>query len=177
MLIVSGWPGGFPVCFGPPINSGVMPPRETKPLKDAVAEATRAAKSSEPSRRKSAGRSADVFGGEMRRRDLLPLLVLHLIRTEKTYGNYLIEAIESLTQGVITVNPNTMYPLLRDLEGRGLIKGDWEHPDKRTRRFYSITPDGEAEYGRLVEEIEPFLDSLTRSISLIKAEVYGDKES
>lgn len=154
-----------------------MPPRESKPLKDAVAEATRAAKSSEPSRRKSAGRSADVFGGEMRRRDLLPLLVLHLIRTEKTYGNYLIEAIESLTQGVITVNPNTMYPLLRGLESKGLIEGDWEHPDKRTRRFYSITPDGEAEYRRLVEEIEPFLDSLTRSISLIKAEVYGEKES
>ena len=105
------------------------------------------------------------------------MLVLHLIRTEKTYGNYLIEAIESLTQGVITVNPNTMYPLLRDLEGRGLIKGDWEHPDKRTRRFYSITDEGEAEYERLVTDIEPFLDSLTRSISLIKAEVYGDAGS
>lgn len=104
------------------------------------------------------------------------MLVLHLIRTEKTYGNYLIEAIESLTQGVVSVNPNTMYPLLRGLESKGMIKGDWEHPDKRTRRFYSITSDGEAEYARLVEEIRPFLDSLTRSISLIKAEVYGTDE-
>jgi PadR family transcriptional regulator PadR len=153
-----------------------MSPRESKPLKDAVDEATRAAKTPRPARRKGGGRSADAFGSEMRRRDLLPMLVLHLIRTEKTYGNYLIEAIESLTQGVITVNPNTMYPLLRDLEGRGLIEGDWEHPDKRTRRFYSITAEGEAEYGRLVEEIEPFLDSLTRSISLIKAEVYGHQQ-
>lgn len=154
-----------------------MPTRDSKPLKDAVAEATRAAKTSEQGRRKSSGRSADAFGSEMRRRDLLPMLVLHLIRNEKTYGNYLIEAIESLTQGVISVNPNTMYPLLRGLEGKGMIEGDWEHPDKRTRRFYSITPAGEDEYARLVEEIEPFLDSLTRSISLIKAEVYGQRES
>lgn len=146
---------------------------DRKPLEDAVAEAARAAKTTSPARRKTAGRSADVFGSEMRRRDLLPMLVLHLIRTEKTYGNYLIEAIESLTQGVISVNPNTMYPLLRDLESKGLIKGDWEHPDKRTRRFYSITAEGETEYSRLVEEIKPFLDSLTTSISLIKAEVYG----
>lgn len=152
-----------------------MPVDGSKPLQDAVAEATRAAKgAASTGRKRSSGRSADVFGGEMRRRDLLPLLVLHLIRDEATYGNHLIEAIESLTQGVISVNPNTMYPLLRDLESKGMIAGDWEHPDKRTRRFYSITPAGEGEYSRLVDEIEPFLDSLTRSISLIKAEVYGE---
>jgi len=154
-----------------------MPDHDTKPLKDAVAEATRAAKTSQPGRKKSTGRAADVFGGEMRRRDLLPLLVLHLIRGEASYGNYLIEAIEKLTQGVVSVNPNTMYPLLRDLESKGMTKGEWEHPDKRTRRFYSITPAGEDEYSRLVEEIEPFLDSITRSISLIKAEVYGKEAS
>jgi DNA-binding PadR family transcriptional regulator len=67
-----------------------------------------------------------------------------------------------------------MYPLLRDLEGRGMIEGDWEHPDKRTRRFYSITAAGEAEYVRLLEEIEPFLDSVIDSVTLIKREVYGD---
>jgi DNA-binding PadR family transcriptional regulator len=147
-----------------------------KPLEDAVAEATEAAnrtKETRPGRRKG-GRASDVFGGEMRRRDLFPLLVLHLIRRERAYGNSLIDSIERMTQGVVTVNPNTMYPLLRDLEGRGMIEGDWEHPDKRTRRFYSITPAGEEEYRRLVEEIEPFLDSVIDSVTLIKREVYGD---
>lgn len=109
----------------------------------------------------------------MRRRDLFPLLVLHLIREKPCYGNYLIDAIERMTQGVVSVNPNTMYPLLRDLESRKMIEGEWEHPDKRTRRFYAITPAGEEEYERLVEEIEPFLDSVIESVSLIKREVYG----
>ena len=153
-----------------------MPDKGTKPLQEAVAEATEATnrvEQAKPGRRKG-GRASDVFGGEMRRRDLFPLLVLHLIRRERSYGNFLIDSIERMTQGVVTVNPNTMYPLLRDLEGRGMIVGDWEHPDKRTRRFYSITPAGEEEYSRLVEEIEPFLDSVVNSVTLIKREVYGD---
>ncbi len=76
---------------------------------------------------------------------------------------------------MISVNPNTMYPLLREMEGKGLIEGSWEHPDKRTRRFYAITKDGEAEYRRLTEEVEPFLDSVIRSVTLIKREIYGGR--
>ena len=115
----------------------------------------------------------DVFGGEIRRRDVFPLLVLHLISREPAYGNRLIEEIEAITDGVISVNPNTIYPLLRDLEGRGLIGGQWEHPDRRTRRFYSITAAGRKEYRRLVAELEPFLDSVIKSVTLIKREIYG----
>ncbi len=155
-----------------------MPEEVREPLKKAVAEATgRAAGVKEPTGKAgSAGRPSDVFGGEIRRRDLFPLLVLHLIRSEPSYGNQLIESIEAMTQGLVSVNPNTMYPLLRSMEERGLIVGSWEHPDRRTRRFYSITESGEEEYSRLLEEIKPFLDSAIRSIGLIRSEVYGDRD-
>jgi DNA-binding PadR family transcriptional regulator len=147
----------------------------SRPLREAVEEAAaRAAETATPAaatRRR--GRPSDVFGGEIRRRDIFPLLVLHLIRREPSYGNHLIEAIEEITQGVVSVNPNTMYPLLRELEANGMIAGKWEHPDRRTRRFYEITKTGEKEYRRLVEEVEPFLDSVVRSVTLIKREVYG----
>ena len=115
----------------------------------------------------------DVFGGEIRRRDIFPLLVLHLIDREPQYGNRLIEEIEQITERVISVNPNTIYPLLRELEAQGMIKGDWEHPDRRTRRYYSITAAGRREQRRLREEVEPFLDSVIRSVTLIKREIYG----
>ena len=75
---------------------------------------------------------------------------------------------------MITVNPNTMYPLLRELEKRGMIEGRWEHPDRRTRRFYSITDAGRAEYERLRGELAPFLDSMIRTVTLIKREIYGE---
>ena len=66
-----------------------------------------------------------------------------------------------------------MYPLLRRLESRGLIRGDWEHPERRTRRYYSLTDEGREEYERLVEEVRPFLDSVKISIDEIVREVYG----
>jgi PadR family transcriptional regulator PadR len=119
------------------------------------------------------GRPSDAFGGDIRRRDVFPLLVLHLLGREPAYGNRLIESIEDITQGTISVNPNTMYPLLREMEARGFVEGRWELPDRRTRRFYSITPAGRREYKRLKLEVEPFLDSVISSVWLIKGEIYG----
>ena len=148
-----------------------------KPVSAAVADATEAGRSASRERKgrgRRGGRPSDVFGGEIRRRDVFPLLVLHLISREPAYGNRLIEAIEEITQGVISVNPNTMYPLLREMEANGLIEGQWELPDRRTRRYYSITAAGRREYRRLRGEVEPFLDSVIRSVTLIKREVYGD---
>jgi PadR family transcriptional regulator PadR len=142
---------------------------------DAVARAARAARqrgAAKPRRRR--GESVEALAGEARRRDVVPMLVLHLLSAEPGYGNRLIEGIESMTGGGMSVNPNTIYPLLRELEARGMIDGRWEHPDRRTRRYYSITADGSREYRRLVAELEPLLDSEIRSLTLIKKEVYGD---
>ena len=115
----------------------------------------------------------DPFTGELRRREVLPLLVLHFISETPSYGNQLMERIAQMTAGVLSVNPNTMYPLLRQLESRGLIEGKWEHPERRTRRYYSMTKEGRREYKRLVEEVRPFLESVRASIGEIVREVYG----
>ena len=99
-----------------------MVARTSKPVADAVAKA-RTARGSETGPARPSGRSMDVFGGEIRRRDLYPVLVLHLTEREPQYGNRLIEEIERITEGVISVNPNTIYPLLRQLEADGMIGG------------------------------------------------------
>jgi PadR family transcriptional regulator PadR len=118
-----------------------------EPISEAVAQAARAGAEGVQEREgRRRGRPSDAFGGDIRRRDVFPLLVLHLVGREATYGNRLIEEIE---------------------EGR------WELPDRRTRRYYSITPAGHREYKRLRTEVEPFLDSVIRSLALIKSEVYG----
>jgi PadR family transcriptional regulator, regulatory protein PadR len=151
-----------------------MAERRTRPVAEAATEAARVGEKRRRAKRgRAAGRASDVFGGELRRRDVFPLLVLHLIEREPAYGNRLIEQIERITGGVISVNPNTMYPLLRELESAGRIEGRWEHPDKRTRRFYEITDEGRAELERLRAELEPFLEQTARTIGLIQREIYG----
>jgi PadR family transcriptional regulator, regulatory protein PadR len=142
--------------------------RSRAAVREAVAQAGGIEEAVAPGRR-----SQDPFTGELRRRAILPLLVLHLIAQGPSYGNQLMERIGAMTAGVLSVNPNTMYPLLRRLEERGLIEGQWEHPERRSRRYYSLTDEGRSEYARLVEEVRPFLDSVKESIDEIVAEVYG----
>jgi PadR family transcriptional regulator PadR len=113
--------------------------------------------------------ATDPLVGDLRRAGLLPLLVLHYVAREPSYGNQLMERIEELTG--FAVNPNTMYPLLRSLEQRGMVAGEWEHPERRSRRFYRITRDGEAERARLAVELQPRLARIARSIRSIRKEL------
>ena len=145
--------------------------RSRAAVSDAVAQAgTVVPAQPEPAAR---ARAQDPFSGELRRRRVLPLLVLHLIQAGPSYGNQMMDRIAGMTEGVLSVNPNTMYPLLRRLEQQGLIEGQWEHPERRTRRFYSLTDEGRAEYEKLVTEVRPFLESVQHSIEEIVSEVYG----
>ena len=70
-----------------------MAEKLSAPVSAAVARARRKDEGEPTSRSARGGRSMDVFGGEIRRRDVFPLLVLHLIRREPAYGNRLIEEI------------------------------------------------------------------------------------
>src|ERR1700727_3805211 len=89
--------------------------------------------------------TADPLLRDVRRARLLPRMVLHCVAREPCYGNQLIERIAWLTAGTVAVNPNTMYPLLRSLEARGLIAGEWESPGEDGRRFYRTRTAGNDE--------------------------------
>src|SRR5436305_2286978 len=148
--------------------------REAVAQASKVAEAREAARSIAPPRGpRGRGGERDPFTGELRKREVLPLLVLHFIADGPSYGNQLMERISAVTAGVLSVNPNTMYPLLRQLEERELIEGSWEHPERRSRRYYAITEAGRAEYERLVRDVRPFLESVASSIEMIVDEVYS----
>jgi len=143
-----------------------MAPRATE---EAVARAAPLAAAREAAGRGSG--SADPLVGELRRAGLLPLLVLHLLRDEPSYGNALMERVGAATNGLVAVNPNTMYPLLRRLEADGFVAGQWEHPERRSRRFYRVTPEGAAERERLMAELVPRLDAVAESVAAIRAEL------
>jgi DNA-binding PadR family transcriptional regulator len=148
-------------------------PRRSSKVVDAVAETVpleQATAALEDAPRRGAG-SQDPLVGDLRKGGLLPLLVLHFVSREPSYGNQLIERVGELTSGAVVVNPNTMYPLLRQLEAQGLIAGEWEHPERRSRRFYRVTEEGAAERERLAGEVGPRLERIARSIDAIRSEL------
>ena len=147
-----------------------MPNRETE---RAVAEAAtlETARAATGAPAVAGAGSADPVAGELRRAGVLPLLVLHLLGDGRSYGNRLIERIAEVSDGLLVVNPNTIYPLLRDLEARGLVAGEWEHPERRSRRFYALTDAGTAERERLRAAVAPRLDAVALAVGPLRDEL------
>jgi DNA-binding PadR family transcriptional regulator len=133
-----------------------------------------AVEETQPGRAARGGGPGDPLSGALRRAGLVRLLVLLLLDGEEpAYGNRLIERIRDLSAGLVTVNPNTMYPLLRTLEDEGLAVGEWEHPVRRSRRFYRITDAGIAERETLRADVLPTLDEVATAIETLRSELAG----
>lgn len=82
------------------------------------------------------------------RRGCLTLAVLAQLRREH-YGYTLRKALED--RG-LAIDESTLYPLLRRLEAQGLLSSEWREEDKRNKRFYRLSSDGEQMLGQLLQE-------------------------
>ena len=72
------------------------------------------------------------------RRGTLIMLVLSQLK-EPMYGYNLVKVLE---EADITIEGNTLYPLMRRLEAQGLLKSEWETSESKPRKYYKITDDG-----------------------------------
>jgi DNA-binding PadR family transcriptional regulator len=50
--------------------------------------------------------------------------------------------VKNLKKKRYLIEENTLYPLLRRLEKKGLIQSQWDVSEKRPRKFYVITKKG-----------------------------------
>lgn len=108
------------------------------------------------------GRDGDLYESlrlELRRGSLT-LGVLARLRTER-YGYELRTA---LAADGLEMEESTLYPLLRRLEAQGLLLSEWREEEKRKKRFYRLSPAGEAMLARLLEEWRRIGASLERII-------------
>lgn len=81
-----------------------------------------------------------------------PLAVLKLLQACEMYGYQLVEALSRRSDGVLSMGQSTLYPLLYNLEAKGLIKGSWRRAvSGRRRKYYRLTSKGRT---RLVEGAE-----------------------
>jgi PadR family transcriptional regulator PadR len=124
---------------------------------------------------RSSGRTTpkDLFLSEIKTRDVFPLLILHLVRERPGYGNSIMARIREISAGAMSVSPNTVYPLLRRLEEKGYVKGEWERPETRSRRFYAITPRGEQKYQEIKARFEVHVLRVREAIESLHKELYG----
>ena len=62
----------------------------------------------------------------------------------------------------MAIDENTLYPLLRRLESQGLLVSQWREEDKRNKRFYRLSTEGEVILTKLLEEWRTINESLNR---------------
>lgn len=82
------------------------------------------------------------------RRGTLILCVLSQLQ-ESCYGYALIQALQ---EKGISVDANTLYPLLRRLEKQGLLCSEWITSETKPRKYYKRTPYGDQIYSKLAEQ-------------------------
>ncbi|MGO9084953.1 MAG: PadR family transcriptional regulator [Candidatus Sulfotelmatobacter sp.] len=92
------------------------------------------------------------------RRGCLTLAVLTQLRTEQ-YGYTLRKA---LAEDGLEIDEGTLYPLLRRLETQGLLVSQWREEDKRNKRFYRLSPQGEQTLNQLLSEWQRINTSLSK---------------
>jgi PadR family transcriptional regulator PadR len=82
-----------------------------------------------------------------------PVVVLEILSRGRMYGYELSEAVEKRSKGVLSLGRGTLYPLLYNLEAKGLVVAEWdENESSRKRRYYSITSEGRAELAQQKEQ-------------------------
>ena len=90
-------------------------------------------------------------------------LILSLLEVESRHGYELQKLIESRSEGVLTFNVASLYPLLYRMEERGWIVGRWvEKSGERRKRFYRLTPAGLAALEAQRESWKAFVTAINR---------------
>jgi len=93
------------------------------------------------------------------------LAIIDRVENGEIHGYALLKNLEEETNEMLVIEEGTLYPLLRKLEGNGILKSERKVVENRMRKVYSITERGNkiynhisGFYGKLTEAISPLLD-------------------
>lgn len=90
------------------------------------------------------------------RRGTVVLACLLALRAPE-YGYALLKTLEAAG---IPSDANTIYPLLRRLEEKGLLESEWNTDDTRPRKFYRASPAGSELAAQLMTDMTHLTTSL-----------------
>lgn len=93
--------------------------------------------------------------GELRRGSVVLACLLALRAPEYGYA-----LLKRLAAAGIPSDANTIYPLLRRLEERGLLASEWNTDDTRPRKFYRTSPTGVELATQLMTDVTDLTASL-----------------
>jgi DNA-binding PadR family transcriptional regulator len=107
------------------------------------------------------------FSQELRRGTVVLCVLANL--KAPTYGYSLIEL---LANTGISIEANTLYPLLRRLEGQGLLESAWNTDGAKPRKYYDLTDFGK----EVLDELKKSWQSTAQNMNEILESADDDEE-
>jgi len=96
---------------------------------------------------------------ELRRGTIIIAVLSQLNKPQYGYS-----LISSLEEKGMSIDPGTLYPLLRRLEKQELLESKWDTNESRPRKYYILSKIGETTFQQLVVEWKLITVSLERLI-------------
>ena len=91
-------------------------------------------------------------------RSILDSVILEALQEKPDHGYSLIKIVRK-RHGVL-MGPSTVYPLLNDLEKKGLVTAKWKFSNSKPQKQYNITFQGKRALEQMHLDIEILVDSL-----------------
>jgi transcriptional regulator len=86
-----------------------------------------------------------------------------VLQHERMHGWGVAQQIQLISREVLQVNQGSLYPALRRLEERGLIRAEWGASENNRRaRFYELTAAGRRQLAAETASWEEFVAAVTR---------------
>ncbi len=102
-----------------------------------------------------------------RKKGSAELLVLAQLEGRPRHGYEIGVEIERRSEGAVSFQIASLYPVLYRLERKGLITGQWvERAGQRRRRYYKLTPAGRKILAEQRRDWSAFLTALQRAAGL-----------
>jgi len=70
-------------------------------------------------------------------------LILSILAEGRSYGYAILQRVEDLSDGTLSWDDSTLYPVLHRLENQKLLTSSWQRADNgRRRKYYELTSKG-----------------------------------
>lgn len=70
-------------------------------------------------------------------------IILSVLRNADSYGYEIVQKVKELTKDQINWKEASIYPVLKKLESKGMIKSYWKVVEgERPRKYYTLLEDG-----------------------------------
>jgi PadR family transcriptional regulator PadR len=81
-----------------------------------------------------------------------PVAVLRLLAGGEKYGYELVQLLEKRSDGVLAMGQSTLYPLLYNLQAKGLVAARIDRTGPRPRKYYHLTDKGKRQLAAKTEQ-------------------------